>query len=60
MSDADLLSRIQSFLAAPDRGERPSNEERSAWADFYEFYDRVIRAVVRRVADRQTDIDDFA
>jgi RNA polymerase sigma factor (sigma-70 family) len=56
----DVLNRIQSFLAAPERDGCPTDEEKFSWADFYAFHDCAIRAIVSRVAESQADVDDLA
>ena len=60
MSDLAVLNRIQSFLAAPQSGELPTHEESTAWMDFYQIHDPVIRAIVKHRTVSASDRDDLA
>jgi RNA polymerase sigma factor (sigma-70 family) len=59
MFDSEQLRLVQSYLAAPERGEQRTSAENSAWDRFYLANRRLIRFVLRRRGVRECDVDDL-
>lgn len=59
MSDFELLSQIQSYLAALARGAKATPEAESAWREFHRVHDPMIRALARRGATAVVDAYDL-